>query len=97
MAARLALGLGLHSSSTYVGIPEDIAQSRKRLFFSVYMMDRSVRNPKAFLTACSSVLIQTFRRSVVSIALGRPFALHDDDIDVSVRKTFPLAYIFELK
>ncbi|KAJ4424213.1 hypothetical protein N0V82_001079 [Gnomoniopsis sp. IMI 355080] len=60
MAARLALGLGLHSSSTYVGIPVDIAQSRKRLFFSVYMMDR-----------------------VVSIALGRPFALHDDDIDVS--------------
>lgn len=42
MAARLALGLGLHSSSTYVGIPVDIAQSRKRLFFSVYMMDRSV-------------------------------------------------------
>lgn len=42
MAARLALGLGLHSSLTYNEVPEDIAQSRKRLFFSVYMMDRSV-------------------------------------------------------
>lgn len=45
MAARLALGLGLHSSSSYIGIPVDVAESRKRLFFSVYMMDRSVLNP----------------------------------------------------
>lgn len=44
MAARLALGLGLHSSPTYAGIPVDIAESRKRLFFSVYMMDRLVED-----------------------------------------------------
>ncbi|KPM42680.1 hypothetical protein AK830_g3847 [Neonectria ditissima] len=60
IAARIALGMGLHTSSTYEGLPTDIAERRKRLFFSVYMMDR-----------------------VVSTALGRPFALHEDDIDVS--------------
>ncbi|KAJ3540143.1 hypothetical protein NM208_g5198 [Fusarium decemcellulare] len=59
-AARLALGMGLHTSSTYEKLPVDVQQRRKRIFFSIYMMDR-----------------------VVSIALGRPFALHDDDIDVS--------------
>ncbi|KAK7425555.1 hypothetical protein QQZ08_007996 [Neonectria magnoliae] len=60
IAARIALGMGLHTSSTYEGLPTDMAERKKRLFFSVYMMDR-----------------------VVSTALGRPFALHDDDIDVS--------------
>ncbi|CAK7206100.1 hypothetical protein SEUCBS139899_008883 [Sporothrix eucalyptigena] len=59
MAARVALGCGLHTASTYDKLPTDVAEQRKRIFFSIYMMDR-----------------------VASIALGRPFALHDDDIDV---------------
>lgn len=59
MAARVALGCGLHTASTYDKLPRDIAEQRKRIFFCIYMMDR-----------------------VASIALGRPFALHDDDIDV---------------
>ncbi|KXJ87276.1 fungal-specific transcription factor domain-domain-containing protein [Microdochium bolleyi] len=61
LAARLAIGMGLHSASTYEGFPFDAVQKRKRLFFSIYMMDR-----------------------LVSTALGRPFAIHDDDIDVEV-------------
>lgn len=60
MAARLAVGIGLHTSSTYAGMPVDMEQRRKRIFFSIYMMDRLVSN-----------------------ALGRPFALHDDDIDIT--------------
>ncbi|KAL1887971.1 hypothetical protein Sste5346_009853 [Sporothrix stenoceras] len=59
MAARVALGCGLHTASTYDKLPPDVAEQRKRIFFCIYMMDR-----------------------VASIALGRPFALHDDDIDV---------------
>ncbi|KAJ5868778.1 hypothetical protein N7534_003331, partial [Penicillium rubens] len=59
-AARLALGMGLHAASSYHKFPLDGQQRRKRIFFSIYMMDR-----------------------VVSITLGRPFALHDDDIDVT--------------
>ena len=61
ISARLALGLGLHTASTYKSMPCDAVERRKRIFFSIYMMDR-----------------------VVSIALGRPFAIHDDDIDVTV-------------
>ncbi|KAH7127830.1 fungal-specific transcription factor domain-containing protein [Dactylonectria estremocensis] len=60
LAARIALGMGLHTSKTYEGLSHDVIQRRKRVFFSIYMMDR-----------------------VVSMALGRPFALHDDDIDVT--------------
>ncbi|KAH8680268.1 fungal-specific transcription factor domain-containing protein [Ilyonectria robusta] len=60
LAARIALGMGLHTSKTYEGLPHDVVERRKRVFFSIYMMDR-----------------------VVSLALGRPFALHEDDIDVS--------------
>jgi len=59
LAARMAVGIGLHSSPTYDSIPVHVAERQKRLFFSVYMMDR-----------------------VVSLALGRPFALNDEDIDV---------------
>lgn len=59
LAARMAAGMGLHASSSYGACSFAVAQRRKRIFFSIYMMDR-----------------------VVSIALGRPFALHDDDIDV---------------
>ncbi|KAJ8125747.1 hypothetical protein O1611_g7892 [Lasiodiplodia mahajangana] len=59
-AARIAIGMGLHADSIYQSLPIDEAERRKRLFFSIYMMDR-----------------------VVSVALGRPFAIHDDDIDVS--------------
>ncbi|KAF6829160.1 hypothetical protein CMUS01_08274 [Colletotrichum musicola] len=58
-AARLALGMGLHTASTYAILPPDTAQRYKRVFFSIYMMDR-----------------------VVSVVLGRPFAIHDDDVDV---------------
>ncbi|KAL2670312.1 hypothetical protein Neosp_014779 [[Neocosmospora] mangrovei] len=59
MAARIALGMGLQSSSSCEGLPVDVIEKRKRVFFSLYMMDR-----------------------VVSTALGRPFAVHDDDIDI---------------
>ncbi|PYH97168.1 hypothetical protein BO71DRAFT_481454 [Aspergillus ellipticus CBS 707.79] len=59
VAARMAIGMGLHSSSSYLSLPPDVVEYRKRIFFSLYMMDR-----------------------VVSMALGRPFAMHDDDIDV---------------
>jgi len=59
-AARLALGMGLHCDSTYLGLSNVQAIRRKRLFFSIYMMDR-----------------------LVSITLGRPFAIHEDDIDIS--------------
>ncbi|CAK7264688.1 hypothetical protein SEPCBS57363_001207 [Sporothrix epigloea] len=59
MAARVALGCGLHTASAYDKLPTDVAEQRRRIFFCIYMMDR-----------------------VASIALGRPFALHDDDIDV---------------
>jgi hypothetical protein len=61
-AARLAIGMGLHCDQTLQGLPNDQVERRKRLFFSVYMMDR-----------------------LVSITLGRPFAIHEDDIDISVR------------
>jgi hypothetical protein len=38
------------------------------------------------------------RYSVVSIALGRPFAIHDDDIDITVRPVFPtLANLLTIK
>ncbi|KAJ9144235.1 Zn(2)-C6 fungal-type DNA-binding domain [Pleurostoma richardsiae] len=60
LAARMAVGMGLHAACTYDSMPPDLAERRKRVFFSIYMMDR-----------------------VVSMALGRPFALHDDDIDVT--------------
>ncbi|RAK89045.1 hypothetical protein BO79DRAFT_265585 [Aspergillus costaricaensis CBS 115574] len=59
VAARMAIGIGLHSSSSYANLPSDVVEYRKRIFFSLYMMDR-----------------------VVSIALGRPFAIHDNDIDI---------------
>lgn len=59
LAARMAVGMGLHTSSSYNNVPFSVVERRKRIFFSIYMMDR-----------------------VVSIALGRPFALHDDDIDI---------------
>lgn len=40
MAARLAVGIGLHIESTYASWPINIQQHRKRIFFSIYMMDR---------------------------------------------------------
>jgi hypothetical protein len=58
-AARLALGMGLHTSWAYSSLSPEVAEQRKRVFFSIYMMDR-----------------------VVSVALGRPFAIHDDDVDI---------------
>jgi hypothetical protein len=39
-AARLAIGMGLHCDATLQGLPIDQIERRKRLFFSVYMMDR---------------------------------------------------------
>jgi hypothetical protein len=57
--------MGLHCDQTLQGLSNDQVERRKRLFFSVYMMDR-----------------------LVSITLGRPFAIHEDDIDIAVR-SFP--------
>ncbi|KAJ5907274.1 uncharacterized protein N7473_004190 [Penicillium subrubescens] len=59
VAARMATGMGLHTSDIYQTLALDNAEQQKRLFFSLYMMDR-----------------------VVSLALGRPFAIQDDDITV---------------
>ena len=36
----MALGMGLHSSETYALLPVDMAEFQKRLFLSLYMMDR---------------------------------------------------------
>ncbi|KAJ5688860.1 hypothetical protein N7462_003252 [Penicillium macrosclerotiorum] len=57
VAARMATGMGLHTSDAYEFLTADMAEQQKRVFFSLYMMDR-----------------------VVSLALGRPFAIQDDDI-----------------
>lgn len=40
LAARLAVGMGLHTASTYKDMVLLNAERRKRLFFSIYMMDR---------------------------------------------------------
>lgn len=40
VAVRIALGMGLQSSATYHGLPFNMVERRKRLFFSLYMMDR---------------------------------------------------------
>jgi len=83
LAARLAVGMGLHTASTYVGMPVAMEQRRKRIFWSIYMMDRHGVPPRRQTT--ENIADQPCR--VVSIALGRPFALHDDDIDVTVRSS----------
>lgn len=36
----MAVGMGLHTSSTYDSMPADLVERRKRIFFSIYMMDR---------------------------------------------------------
>ncbi|KAJ5998245.1 hypothetical protein N7522_009905 [Penicillium canescens] len=59
VAARMATGMGLHTAEIYHSLAVDVSEQQKRLFFSLYMMDR-----------------------VVSLALGRPFAIQDDDITV---------------
>ncbi|GAB7325630.1 hypothetical protein MBLNU13_g09612t2 [Cladosporium sp. NU13] len=58
-AARLAIGMGLHCDQTLQNLTNAQVERRKRLFFSIFMMDR-----------------------LVSITLGRPFAIHEDDIDI---------------
>ncbi|KAF4310167.1 hypothetical protein GTA08_BOTSDO12437 [Botryosphaeria dothidea] len=60
-AIRLAVGMGLHTAPNDVTrqLPLDVQEYRKRLFWSLYMMDR-----------------------VVSISLGRPFGIRDDDIEI---------------
>ncbi|KAL1636710.1 hypothetical protein SLS58_009626 [Diplodia intermedia] len=62
-AIRLAVGTGLHTApnDTTRQLPLDVQEYRKRLFWSLYMMDR-----------------------VVSISLGRPFGIRDDDIEVGI-------------
>lgn len=40
MAARMATGMGLHTVEQYKSMTVDIAEHQKRLFFSLYMMDR---------------------------------------------------------
>lgn len=42
VAARMAIGMGLHASDTYKSLAVDVAEYQKRLFFSLYMMDRYV-------------------------------------------------------
>ena len=42
VAARMATGMGLHASETYQALTVDTAEQQKRLFFSLYMMDRYV-------------------------------------------------------
>ncbi|KAJ5100626.1 hypothetical protein N7456_006678 [Penicillium angulare] len=59
VAARMATGMGLHTAEVYQSLAVDVAEQQKRIFFSLYMMDR-----------------------VVSLALGRPFAIQDSDITV---------------
>ncbi|KAF2461057.1 fungal-specific transcription factor domain-containing protein [Lineolata rhizophorae] len=58
---RLAIGMGLHAAPTkeVLELPLEEQEFRKRLFYSLYMMDR-----------------------VVSISLGRPFGIRDEDIEV---------------
>jgi hypothetical protein len=40
VAARMATGMGLHTSEIYQSLAVDMAEQQKRLFFSLYMMDR---------------------------------------------------------
>lgn len=40
LAARMATGIGLHTVSSYDNLPADVTERRKRVFFSIYMMDR---------------------------------------------------------
>jgi hypothetical protein len=54
--------MGLHCDQTLQNLSNVQVERRKRLFFSIFMMDR-----------------------LVSITLGRPFAIHEDDIDIAVR------------
>ena len=61
-AARLAIGTGLHYDQTLQDLSVAQVERRKRLFLSIFMMDR-----------------------LVSITLGRPFAIHEGDIDIAVR------------
>ncbi|KAK5113237.1 hypothetical protein LTR62_003573 [Meristemomyces frigidus] len=63
VGVRLAVGAGLHTNSAQgmQAMPFDVREYRRRLFFSLYMMDR-----------------------VVSVSLGRPFGIQDDDIEVDV-------------
>lgn len=42
VAARMATGMGLHTSEVYQSLAVDAAEHQKRIFFSLYMMDRYV-------------------------------------------------------
>lgn len=42
VAARMATGMGLHTSEIYQSLTVDMAEQQKRLFFCLYMMDRYV-------------------------------------------------------
>ncbi|KAK1623800.1 hypothetical protein BDP81DRAFT_384062 [Colletotrichum phormii] len=61
LGARMAIGLGMHASSTYEGLPADVSEKRKRLFFSVYMMDR--------VGAESNPLGNSFKPSAMAVPL----------------------------
>ncbi|KAL4978312.1 hypothetical protein BDW66DRAFT_149437 [Aspergillus desertorum] len=45
VAARVAIGMGLHTRDVYETLAPDAADYRKRLFFSLYMMDRYTARP----------------------------------------------------
>lgn len=40
VAARMATGMGLHTDEVYQTLAVDVAEQQKRIFFSLYMMDR---------------------------------------------------------
>ena len=42
VAARMATGMGLHTSEIYQFLTVDMAEQQKRIFFCLYMMDRYV-------------------------------------------------------
>lgn len=73
----MATGMGLHTVEQYKSLTVDLAEHQKRLFFCLYMMDRYVRR-----RVWDIIMLTIY--SVVSLALGRPFAIQDDDITVEV-------------
>lgn len=72
--------MGSHTSEVYESLAVDVAEQQKRLFFLLYMMDLfGVLDQNA----CCLPLTDLLR--VVSLSLGRPFAIQDEDITVEVR------------
>lgn len=47
VAARMATGMGLHTAEVYQSLAVDVAEQQKRIFFSLYMMDRYVQGDRS--------------------------------------------------